>query len=62
MPLNFLITGHGDNTLLICAVTDECDWHQEFPMAEDLSSFIEAQSTHWRTAHRVEPSTRTAPE
>lgn len=41
----FLISGRGDNSLLICS-DEECGWHREFPIGEPVESFLTAMAIH----------------
>jgi hypothetical protein len=52
-PEKFLISGHGDNSLLIC-VRGDCEWSREFPMAEGLGSFMVEADRHTAEAHGIQ--------
>lgn len=49
-PDDFLIAGHGDNSLLICSKGD-CTWDREYPTGEPLRTFLEDMATHTREGH-----------
>lgn len=46
-----LISGQGDNTLLICNATDDCEWNKGFPMGEDIARIVEEGIHHQKMAH-----------
>lgn len=47
---NLILSGQGDNTLLVCA-EDGCDWDRGYPMAEPLENIVEDGLTHRREGH-----------
>lgn len=50
MDEDLIVSGNGDNTLLICA-KDDCEWVQPYPMAEPLANLLKAATEHLNEVH-----------
>lgn len=50
MDKDLILSGQGDNVLLICA-KDNCKWSQAYPQAEPLTKLMEEGVSHTRWAH-----------
>jgi hypothetical protein len=53
----FLISGHGDNSLLICAA-EPCEWYMPFPTAHSLLRMMHQADLHATTNHGYIPPVR----
>lgn len=55
LPDNFITSGQGDNSEIICVHEDpvDCDWQKIFPQAETLVSLLDAALTHNQAKHQL---------
>lgn len=51
MDQEIIVSGLGDNLLLICA-KDGCGWTETYPMAEPLDNLIKDATKHLNESHK----------